>query len=126
MAELAYEQKGKIQKSFKPLDLELVKTIGNGKYRNVYARIYVNKSGKMKCNLSECKEANGVYKRKRTDVNELVDELVKGICVLRTYRVYVGTSKMITFSVEEIMVIGLSAKKSYFDKYEEIESSDEN
>ena len=44
MAELVYEQKGKIQKSFKPSDLELVKTTGNGKYKNVYAGIYVNKS----------------------------------------------------------------------------------
>ena len=39
MAELAYEQKGKIPKSFKPSDLELVKTTANGKYKNVYARI---------------------------------------------------------------------------------------
>ena len=69
MAELAYEQKGKIQKSFKPSDLELVKTTGNGKYKYVYAIIYPNKSGKVNCNLSERKEVNGVYKRKRTDVN---------------------------------------------------------
>ena len=39
MAELAYEQKGKIQKSFKPSDFELVKTTENGKYKNVYTRI---------------------------------------------------------------------------------------
>ena len=37
MAELAYEQKGKIPKSFKPSDLELVKTTASGKYKNVYA-----------------------------------------------------------------------------------------
>ena len=64
MAELAYEQKGKIQKSFKPSDLELVKTTGNGKYKHVYARIYTSKSGKVNCNLSEHKEIDGVYKRK--------------------------------------------------------------
>ena len=85
MAELAYEQKGKIQKSFKPSDLELVKTTGNGKYKNVYARIYANKSGKVNCNLSERKEIDGVYKRKRIDVNELVDESFKGSCALRIY-----------------------------------------
>ena len=118
MAELAYERKGKIPKSFKPLDLKLVKTTGNGKYKNVYNRIYANKSGKANCNLSECKEIDGVYKRKRTDVNELIDEPFKGFCVLRNYRVYVGTSKTITLSVEEIMVTDLSAKKSYFDEFE--------
>ena len=74
MAELAYEQKGKIPKSFKPSDLELVKTTANGKYKNVYARTYASKSGKVNYNLLERKEVNGVYKRKRIDVNELVDE----------------------------------------------------
>ena len=73
MAELVYEQKGKIQKSFKPSDLELVKTTGNGKYKNVYARIYMNKSGKVNCNLPECKEIDSIYKRKRIDVNKLID-----------------------------------------------------
>ena len=77
----------------------------------------------MNCNLSECKEIDGVYKRKRIDVNEFVDESFKGSCMLRIYRVYIGTSKTITFSVEKIMVTDLSAKKSYFD---ECESSDEN
>ena len=126
MAELAYEQKGKIPKSFKPSDLELVKTTANGKYKNVYARMYMSKSGKVNCNLSERKEANGVYKRKRIDVNELVDETFKGSSILRIYRVYIGSSKTITVSVEEVMVTDLTTKKSYFDEYEEIESSDEN
>ena len=80
----------------------------------------------MNCNLSESKGVDGVYKRKRTDVNELVDELFKGSCVLWIYRVYVGSSKTITLSVEEIMVTDLATKKSYFNEYEEIESSDEN
>ena len=53
MAELAYEQKGKIPKSFKPSDLDLVKTTASGKYKNVYARIYTSKFGKVNCNLSE-------------------------------------------------------------------------
>ena len=126
MAELTYEQKCKIPKAFKPSDLELVKAAVNGKYKNVYARIYTSKSGKVNCNLSECKEVNGVYKRKRTDVNELVDESFKGSCILRIYRVYIGLSKTITLSVEEVMVTDLTTKNSYFDEYEEIESSDEN
>ena len=126
MTELACEQKGKISKSFKPSDLELVKTAANGKYNNMYARIYTSKSGKVNCNLSERKEVNGVHKRKRIDVNELVDETFKESCVVRIYRVYIGSSKTITLSVEEIMVTDLEGKKSYFDEYEEIESSDEN
>ena len=126
LAELAHEQKGTIPKSFKPLDLELVKAAADGKYKNVFARIYTSKSGRVNCNLSECKEVDGVYKRKRIDVNELVDESFKGSCVLRVYRVYAGSSKMIMLSVEEIMVTNLTTKKSYFDVYEEIESSDEN
>ena len=126
MAELVYEQRDKIPKSFKASDLELVKTTASGKYKNMYARTYTSKSGKVNCNLSECKEVNGVYKRKRIDANELVDESFKGSCVLRIYRVYIGSSKTITLSVEEVMVTDLTTKKSYFDEYEEIESSDEN
>ena len=76
----------------------------------MYARIYTSKSGKVNCNLSERKEVNGVYKRKRTDVNELVDESFKGSCVLRMYRVYIGSSKTITLSVEEVMVTNLTTK----------------
>ena len=33
---------------------------------------------------------------------------------------------MITLSVEEIMATELTIKQSYFDEYEEIESSDES
>ena len=85
MAELAYEHKSKIPKSFQPSDLKLVKTTASGKYRSMYARISMSKSGQVNCNLSECKEVNGVYNRKRIDVNELVDESFKGSCVFRIY-----------------------------------------
>ena len=37
-----------------------------------------------------------------------------------------GSSKTITLSVEEVIVTDLATKKSYFDEYKEIESSDEN
>ena len=56
----------------------------------------------------------------------MVDESFKGSCVLKVYQVYVGSSKMVTLSVEEIMVTDLTTKKSYFDEYEEIESSNQN
>ena len=106
-----------LQLTSKPSDLELVKTTGNGKYKNVYAKIYTSKSGKVNCNLSERKEIDSVYKRKKIDVNELINEPFKGPCVIRIYRVYVETSKTIALSVEEIMVTDLFAKKSYFDEF---------
>ena len=39
---------------------------------------------------------------------------------------YIGSSKTITLSVEEVMVTDLTTKRSYFDEYEEIQSTDEN
>ena len=68
MAELTYEQRRKIPKPFKASDFELVKT--SGKYKNVYARIYTSKSGKVECKLSERIEAGGTHKRKRIGINE--------------------------------------------------------
>ena len=59
----------------------------------------------------------------------MIDESFKGSCVLRVYQVYVGTSKTITFSVEEIIATELNTKRSYFDEYEEMasdESSEED
>ena len=52
---LACENKSKTAKlkSLKPSDLELIKTTANGKYTNVYARIYTNSSGRVTCKLSE-------------------------------------------------------------------------
>ena len=59
-------------------------------------------------------------------INDLVDESFRGSCVLKVYQVYIGSSKTIRLSIEEIMVNDRTTKKSYFDEYEEIESSDEN
>ena len=58
IATLACENKGKTTKlkSLKPSDFELIKTTGNGKYKNVYARIYTNSSGRVTCKLSERKK----------------------------------------------------------------------
>ena len=126
IAELACEWKTKFPKlrSLTPSDLKLVKTNADGKYRNLYARIYTNKSGEVNCNLSECKKVKGVYKRKRISIDDLVDESFKGSCVLKVYRVYVRSSKMITLSVQEIMVTDMAAKKLYFDEYEEVASDE--
>ena len=127
IAELACEWKTKIfsrLKHLKPSDLELVKSTSNGKYKNVYAKIYANKSGKVNCKLSERMKVHGIYKKKRIGIDDLVDESFKGSCLLRVYRAYVGSSKMITLSVEEYMVTDMATKKSYFDECEEIKSDE--
>ena len=128
IAKLACENKGKTPKlkSLKPSDLELIKTTANSKYKNVYARIYTKSSGIVNCKISEHKEVKGVFKRSKLRINNLVDESFKGSCVRKVYQMYVGSSKAITLSVEEVMVTDLTNKKSYFDEYEKIESSDEN
>ena len=113
-------------KSLKLSDLELIKTTANGKYKNVFARIYRISSRMVNCKISECKEVKGVFERSKLSINNLVDESFKGSCILKVYRVYVGLSKMIRVSVEEIMATELTIKQSYFDEYEEIESSDES
>ena len=56
-------------------------------------------------------------------INDLVDESFRGSCILKVYQVYIGSSKTIRLSIEEIMVNDLTTKKSYFDEYEEIEST---
>ena len=117
---MAGEHKGKTPK-LTSSDLELIKTTANGKYKNVYARIYTNSM--VNCKISECKEVKGVLKRSKLRINDLVDESFKGSCALKVCRVYVGSSKTITLPVEEIMATELTIKKSYFDEYE---SSDES
>ena len=90
-------------KSLKPSDLELIKTTSNGK--NVYSRIYTNKTtGKVSCRLSERKNVKDVFKRRELKIDDLVDTSFKGSCILRVYQVYVGLSKTVTLSVEEIIV----------------------
>ena len=74
IATLACENKSKTSKltSLKPSDLELIKTTANGKYKNVYARIYTNSSGSVTCKLSEPKKVKGVFKRGKLEIGDLV------------------------------------------------------
>ena len=127
IAKLACENKAKFSrlKSLKPTDLELIKTSGDGKYKNVHARIYTSKATrKVSCKISECKKVKGLFKRREIKIGDLVDESFKGSCVIRVYQVYVGSSKTITLSVEEIMATKLTLKDSYFDEYEEMNSDE--
>ena len=101
IATLACENKTKFSKlqSLKPSDLELIKTTGNGKYKNVYARIYTNNTdGKVNCRISERKKVKYVFKRRKIKIDGLVDTSFKGSCILRFYQVYVCSSKTITLS----------------------------
>ena len=65
-----------------------------------------------------------MFKRRKLKIGDLIDESFKGSCVLRVYQVYIGASKTITLSVEEIMAIELNTKRSYFDEYEEMVSDE--
>ena len=80
IATLACENKDYTRKlkSLKPSDLELIKTSSDGKYRNVYSRIYTKSSGKVSCRISELKKVKGVSKRMEIKISNLVDETFKG------------------------------------------------
>ena len=98
----------------KPSDLELIKPNSDGKYKNVYTKIYTNKAGKAKIPVSKRIKVERKFKRKRTDIYELVDDSFKGTCMIRIYRVYVGSSRAITLSVEEILATEIERRCSYF------------
>ena len=103
-----------------PENFELVK---ENKYGcSVYAKIYCNKSGKTKCRISE-----GSYKN-LIETDELIDENFKGSCILKVYQAYIGLSKTISLSVQEILAKEVERKESYFayDSYDSEESEEES
>ena len=71
----------------------------------------------MKIPVLERIKVDGKFKRKRIDIDKLVDESFKGNCVIRVYRVYVGSSKAITLVAEEILATEMEHRSSYFDEY---------
>ena len=95
-----------------PEDFELVK---ENKYGcSVFAKIYRSKSGTTKCRIFK-----GSYKN-LIEIDELVDENFRGSCFLRIYQAYIGSSKSISLSAEEILVREVDRKESYFaDESEE-------
>ena len=83
-------------KKLKPEDFDLVK---DGKYGSaVHAKIYPSKSGKVKCGISLGSTKNVI------GIDELVDENFQGSCIVKLYHAYVGSTKLITLSVEEIFI----------------------
>ena len=105
-------------KKLKPEDFDLVK---DEKYGSaVHAKIYTGKSGKVKCRIF-----SGCIKN-LIGIDELVDENFQGSCILKFYHAYIGSTKSITFSVEEIFVCEMSSMESYFSKSDtESEEEDE-
>ena len=99
-------------KKLKAEDFELVKDSKVG--RNVYTKIYIKKSGKVKCRISL-----------KSPIDELVDENFEGSCILRLYHAYLGSTKSITLSVEKILVRDMGTMESYFDDDESDSENDE-
>ena len=100
-----------------PENIELVKENKYG--RSVFAKIYCNKSGKTKCRISE-----GSYKN-LIEIDELIDENFKGSCILKVYQAYIGSSKSISLSVQEILAREVERKESYFADESDEESEEE-
>ena len=95
-------------KKLKPEDFDLVKDNKSG--RSVYAKIYSRKSGKAKCRISLGSTKNTI------NLDELVDENFEGSCILKLYHAYLGSTKSITLSVEEIFIREMSSIESYFSE----------
>ena len=94
-------------RKLKPEEFELVKDSKVG--RNVYAEIYTRKSGKVKCRVSLKSPKDTI------PTDELVEENFERSCILRLYHAYLGSTKSITLSVEEILVKKMDITESYFD-----------
>ena len=94
-------------RKLKPEDFELVKDSKVG--RSVYTKIYTRKSGKVKCRISLKSPKNMI------PIDELVDENFEGFCIIRLYHAYLGSTKSMTFSVEEILVKEMDITESFFD-----------
>ena len=94
-------------RKLKPEEFELVKDSKVGK--NVNAKIYRRKSGKVKCRVSLKSPKDTI------PTDKLVEENFEGSCILRLYHAYLGSTKSITLSVEEILVEKMDIIESYFD-----------
>ena len=102
-----------------PENLELVK---ENKYGcSVFAKICLRKSGKTRCRISRGSHKNLI------EIDELVNENFRGSCILKIYQAYIGSSKSISLSVEEILVREVDRKESYFadESNDEYEDSDD-
>ena len=105
-------------KKLKPEDFDLVRDSKSG--RAVYAKTCPRKSGKAKCRISLGSPNNTIT------IEELVDENFEGSCILKLYHAYLGSTRSITLSVEEIFVKEMSTMESYFEESDSEESEEED
>ena len=107
-----------------PANFELVKENKYSCY--VVMKIYCNKSGKTKCRISKgsYKNLKGSYKN-LIEIDELIDENFRGSCILKVYQAYIGSSKSISLSVQEILAREVERKESYFADESDEESEEE-
>ena len=99
---------------------ENFKLVKENKYGcSVFAKIYLRKSGKTRCRISRGSHKNLI------EIDELVDENFRGSCILKIYQTYIGSSKSISLSVEEILVREVDRKESYFADESDEESEEE-
>ena len=103
-------------KKLRPEEFELIKDSKVG--RSVYTKIYMRKSGKVKCRISLKSPKNTIQ------IDELVEENFEGSCILKLYYAYLGSTKSITLSVEEILVKEMDTMESYFDDETDSDESD--
>ena len=104
-------------KKLNPDSFELVKSGKHG--QNIHAKIYTKAAGRAKCKVSGLVEmADESRKRVPIPLDELIDESFEGSCILRLYHAYVGSTKSISLSVEEILVTERETSSSYFDDEE--------
>ena len=105
--------------SIKPDNFKLIRDNKSG--RSAYTKIYSKRSWKVKCRISQGSCKNVIR------LEELVDEIFKGSCILRIYQAYVGSYKSISLSAEEILARKIGIRESYFadESDESDEESDE-
>ena len=105
-----------------PENFELVKENKYGCSVFAKLKIYSNKSGKTKFGISK-----GSYKN-LIEMDELINENFKGSCILKVYQAYIGSSKSVSLSVEEILAREVERKESYFadesDEESEVEQEE--
>ena len=58
-------------------------------------------------------------------MDELIDENFRGSCILKVYQAYIGSSKSISLSVQEILAREVERKESYFADESDEESEEE-
>ena len=105
-------------KKLSPDSFDFIKSSKHG--QNVYAKIYTKTSGRAKCKVSGLVEmADKSRKRVLLPSEELIDESFEGSGILRLYHAYVGSTRSISQSVEEIVVSDRETSSSYFDDEED-------